>query len=464
VQDGGFLIVAVDAIAREATLFAALWFLVGGIDDLAIDLVYLARCVRMRLSGRRAPVLDSLTSEESEGPLAIFVAAWDESAVIGAMLRAALTRFDHPDYRIYVGTYPNDLATVRAVADVAAQDRRVRLVIGGADGPTTKADCLNAVWRALLRDEAAEGMPTRAVILHDAEDLVHPGELRVFDHYLADHHAVQLPVLPLRHRKSPMVSGHYIDEFTESHGKQIVVRQFLGAALPFAGVGCAIRRDMIGRIAASRGGAPFDATSLTEDYELGLTVAEMGGRSVLARVSECSGGPPVAVRAYFPASFKAAARQKARWMTGIALAGWDRVGWSGGLFEHWMRARDRRAILAIPVLVVAYLALFAWVLSLATHRLGGTAPPAIAPALELLLLVNCVLLAWRVAVRAWFVHRIYGRGEALLSVPRMLVANIVALAAARRATSLYFGMLAGGAPRWDKTRHEFPDDPEGAAA
>ncbi|WBY07058.1 hypothetical protein PIB19_16680 [Sphingomonas sp. 7/4-4] len=43
------LITAIDAIAREATLFAAIWFLVGGLDDLLVDLIYAARRVRLRL-------------------------------------------------------------------------------------------------------------------------------------------------------------------------------------------------------------------------------------------------------------------------------------------------------------------------------------------------------------------------------------------------------------------------------
>ncbi|RYY22005.1 MAG: hypothetical protein EOP62_23800, partial [Sphingomonadales bacterium] len=108
------------------------------------------------------------------GRIAVFIPAWDESAVIGRMLRAALTRFDHQDYILYVGTYPNDPATISAVAEVAATDARVRLVVGSQPGPSTKAGCLNTLWRAMLRDEAAEGTPVTAVALHDAEDVVQP--------------------------------------------------------------------------------------------------------------------------------------------------------------------------------------------------------------------------------------------------------------------------------------------------
>lgn len=452
-QGWGLLIAATDAVAREATLFAALWFLVGGIDDLLVDLIYLAR----RLIGHRA--MPPPDGQVPAGRIAVFVAAWDESTVIGGMLRTALARFDHPDYRLYVGAYPNDPATLDAVRRVTAADSRVRLVVGTDPGPTTKAGCLNTLWHALLRDEAAEGVAVSAIVLHDAEDVVHPLELRVFAQWLQHYAAVQLPVLPLPHPRSRIISGHYLDEFAEAHGRVLVVRQALGAAMPFAGVGCAIRRDIIGRLAAARGGAPFDAGSLTEDYELGLTIAAMGGTTLLARVPERAGGPPVAVRAYFPDTLDAAVRQKARWMAGIALAGWDRTGWGrpGDLGDHWMRMRDRRATLAMPVLAIAYATLVIWGLSLFGHILAGSAAAALHPWVHALLRANLALVLWRLAVRAAFVGRAYGWREALWSAPRVLAGNVVALLAARRAVAIYLRLLRGSAPQWDKTAHQFPE-------
>lgn len=447
------LVALVDAMAREAMLFGAIGFLIGGLDDLLVDLVYL----RARISAwtLRAPVRPLV---QHGGRIAIFVPAWDESAVIAAMLRATLARYDYPDYRIYVGVYPNDPNTIAAVVDVAGQAERVRMVVGTTPGPTTKADCLNHLWRALCRDEVEEDNPFRAVVLHDAEDLVDPLELRVYATWLSDHDAVQIPVLPLADPQSPFVAGHYLDEFAESHAKNLEVRQALGAALPFAGVGCAIDRTMLGRIAAARGGVPFDETSLTEDYELGLTVAAMGGRTRLARMWSDT-GEAVAVRAYFPATLSTAVRQKARWMTGIALAGWDRTGWArgGSWGEHWMRMRDRRATLAIPVLAIAYVALVLSGISLLTHLAIATPVPLPDDLVQLLLLVNGGLLAWRIAMRAGFTGTAYGWRQAALSVPRILVANLISLLAARRALILYWPTLHGRRPRWDKTAHHFPD-------
>ncbi|RZM10739.1 MAG: hypothetical protein EOP67_68025, partial [Sphingomonas sp.] len=255
-------------------LFAAVGFLIGGIDDLAIDLVFLLR--RWTGGGRTRLTLATLPPPATPGRIAVFVPAWDEVAVLGEMLAAALARFHHPDYRLYVGLYPNDAPTI-AAATMAAQDPRVRLVIGPNPGPTTKADCLNVLWAALCRDDAAEGVTTKAIVVHDAEDVVHPAELAVFDTLIERHAVVQLPVLPLVKRGSRLVSGHYADEFAESHTKHIVVRTALGAGMPLAGTGFAIRPAILASLAAERGGTPFDADSLVEDYELGLRIAALGG-------------------------------------------------------------------------------------------------------------------------------------------------------------------------------------------
>lgn len=460
---GGIVLAALDAAARETMLFAAIGFLIGGIDDLAVDLVFLTVWARRRLSpasiGDGDGTLAEYPARTVPRRFAVFVPAWDEAAVIGAMLRTTLARFGAADYRLYVGAYPNDRATIDAVAALAEQDARVRLVIGGVAGPTTKADCLNTLWHALQRD-AADGRRADAIVLHDAEDVVDRHELRIYDALLDRYAVVQLPVLPLIDRRARLVSGHYADEFSEAHTKNLVVRQALGAGLPLAGVGCAIACDALAAVAVARGGDPFDGGSLTEDYELGLMLSQRGATGVVARIREGAGTPLVAVRAYFPATLETAVRQKTRWMIGIALAGWDRLGWGRVRHwsEHWMRMRDRRAPLAMLVLGVAYVALLGWGASNLAHWLAGTPLPHVGPATALLLRVNAAVLLWRIVARVAFTTRDYGWREGLWSLPRMLVGNLIALLAVRRALWRYAAMLRGAQVRWDKTAHVFPDD------
>ena len=450
----------IDAFAREMLLFAGVGLFLGGIDDLLVDLVYIGH--RVRSGGRPRLTLATLPPPLRPGRIAVFVAAWDEMAVIGGMLTTALERYDHDDYRIYVGTYPNDRGTIDAVAAVAELDARIRLVIGPRNGPTTKADCLNALWHALCRDDAREDRRTKAIVLHDAEDVVHAQELRVFDSLIDRYDVVQLPVLPLVHSGARLVSGHYADEFAEAHAKQIVVRTALGAAMPLAGTGCAITPAVLAIVAQARGGDPFDATSLTEDYELGLRLAELGARGLFARVAADDTGTVVAVRAYFPCTLESSARQKTRWMTGIALAGWDRTGWGRprAIADHWMRMRDRRAPLAVVILAVGYLAIPIWALSMLLHAREGAASPyanGAYPIAVWLLIANAVLLAWRLGMRMVFTGRSYGVREAFWALPRFLVGNLVSLIAAPRAVFVYITMLRGAPPVWDKTRHEFPE-------
>jgi adsorption protein B len=68
----------------------------------------------------------------------------------------------------------------------------------------------------MLCDEA-QGDSFAAVVLHDAEDVVVPLELRIFAGLIGAHGAVQIPMLPLRHPSSRFVSGHYCDEFADPH-------------------------------------------------------------------------------------------------------------------------------------------------------------------------------------------------------------------------------------------------------
>lgn len=437
---------AVEFVMREAALFAACGFLLLGVSDLAVDLIWLG----LRLGGRAGGL--AVPPARQPGRLAIFTPAWDEAAVIGAMLAHARTAFAGADHVHYVGCYPNDPATIAAVR--AAAGDRVRLVIGPAPGPTSKADCLNRIWERLLEDEAAEGMRCKAVVLHDAEDVVHSAELALFDSLVEHHDLVQLPVLPLIDARSRFVSGHYVDEFCEAHGKELVVRSAIGASLPSAGVGCAIGREALAAAAETRG-APFDPDSLTEDYELGLRLRALGRRALFARIGGRSGAL-VATREYFPATLDAAVAQKARWMTGIALAGWDRLGWSGGLAECWMRLRDRQSLLAALVLSAGYAALVLWAGLLAADALAVRDLAPFSPALTLLIAINSALLLWRLAMRFGFVARAYGWREGLRALPRAVTGNIIAIMAARRAVARYLRILRTGTATWDKTAHIFP--------
>lgn len=78
-------------IAGELALFAGIGFLVFALNDLAVDLIYFGRRMwRSATIYTRFPraFADNFPAAEQPGFIAIFVPAWDESAVIASMLRA----------------------------------------------------------------------------------------------------------------------------------------------------------------------------------------------------------------------------------------------------------------------------------------------------------------------------------------------------------------------------------------
>jgi bacteriophage N4 adsorption protein B len=446
-----------EMLQHELLLFSAFWLLIGAVDDLCIDLIWIVRRVYRRIVYYRVqPPMraNELPPPTRPGLLAIFIPTWGEATVIGTMLEHCRESWRHTvcDYHIYVGCYPNDEAGVSKVLKAAGQNSHVRLVMVAHNGPTTKADCLNSLWLALIADELSGGYKAKAVILHDAEDAVHTYELDIFDRLIEKSGAVQLPVIPVRTEQSQWISGHYCDEFAEAHGKTMVVREAIGAALPLAGVGCAIDRNLLGRIALNNVGRPFDDGSLTEDYELGLKIGALGERTIMARILD-DNGDLIGTKAHFPDTLDTSVRQKTRWLIGITLAGWDRLGWRGGFAENWMRLHDRRSIFAAVVLVVAYFCIFLTAL-LALLYAGGWYQPSPAPETLITLLgINGLFLLWRWIVRAAFVGSLYGFTEALLSIPRSLIANIIAIMAARRACVAYLRHCFGSPLPWDKTVH-----------
>lgn len=438
---------------RELLLFAGVFFILGALDEFGVDLVWFWLKLTGRARTHRINRAD-MQGQPLSGNAAVLIPAWREAAVIGATVSHALAAWAHPELRLYIGCYPNDPATAEAARRAAGDDPRIRIIVHDLPGPSTKADCLNTVYRALSEEELATGQRFRMIVLHDAEDMVDPAELLVMDRALACAEFVQIPVRPEPQPISPWVAGHYSDEFTEAHAKGMVVRDALGAALPAAGVGCAFDREILARLAAMRSiGVPFSPESLTEDYELGLVIKKLGGRARFLRLRD-EHGQLIATRACFPSRLHQAIRQKTRWIHGIAFQGWDRMGWSARPAELWMRLRDRRGPLSAIVLATAYLMLgFSAILWLA--ELGGLIRPWQRDPVADAMIIFCLgSFIWRAGMRFAFTTREYGPMEGIMAILRIPVGNLITILAARRALLAYLRSLAGKKPGWDKTSHD----------
>jgi adsorption protein B len=470
------------ALLQGALTALALLYLLSGVDDLFIDAVYWLRALR-RATWRRHRIRqlapDALAARP-EQLIAIMIPAWDEAAVLESMLARLTQTVDYQRYRVYVGVYPNDAATRLAVGRAAAADSRIRTVVLDHDGPTVKADCLNGIWRAIARDEAAQGEPFGIYVMQDCEDVIDPLAWRLFNWLIPRKDMVQLPVLSLPRRWWQFTGAHYLDEFAQQHLKDLVVREVLGRGLPAAGVGVAFSRRALQALAQTDpDGVPFRTDSLTEDYDLGLRLRGLGYQQIFARFwvtrthvaldPQTGAVRPerrrelVCVREYFPSTLRAAVRQKARWVVGIALQGWRTWGWRGDWTGRYLLMRDRKVLLMSLAGIAAYLVFFLiaahWAWNwLETGRLDGPALRDPGSWLPALLIANLVLLGLRALQRALCTGLLYGPLEALLSLPRMVWASVINILATLRALRLWLGHLATGQPiGWDKTVHQFPD-------
>lgn len=448
------ILTGLQLVEHELLLFAAFWFIISALDEISIDLSW----IWLRVSGRVRSL--RLKKDEEVRPLkgktAVFVPAWQEAKVIGQMIGHMLRAWPQKELTLYVGCYRNDPETISAAMAAAASDGRLRVVIHDRDGPTTKADCLNRLYAALRADELRRRRQFATIILHDAEDMVHPAALSIIDDAMVDGDFVQLPVRPEPHGASRWIAGHYSDEFAEAHAKTLVVRDAVGAAIPAAGVGCGFSRRALERLCEQRqaddGEGPFAAECLTEDYELGLMVSRGRKNSSFIRARDHL-GQLVATRAFFPSTLDAAVRQKSRWMHGIALQGWDRLGWSGRSIDLWMALRDRRGPLTAVVLTAAY-ALLVIEAVLGVARLAGWQNAvALSPILRFMLIVSFASFAWRALWRSYFTSREYGLVEGIRAIVRIPLANIISIMAGWRALAAYIGTLRGASVSWDKTQH-----------
>lgn len=454
------VLVALSVLERELLAFAAFWFVIGLIDEVGLDLAWLWLRLGGRIGTRRLPA--GYGAAPLRGRAAVLIPAFREAAVIGDTIAHALNAWPQSDLRIYVGCYANDAATLDAAMVRSASDSRLRLVVHGVAGPTTKADCLNRLYAALCADEARSGIPFRSVILHDAEDLVHPAALQAIDEALDRADFVQVPVRPLIPTRSRWIAAHYADEFAESHAKALVVRSALGAALPAAGVGCGFARGALAMLARHRLDAtdrgqvvsgPFATECLTEDYELGLILSHDSRGSAFLRLRDAQ-GDLVATGSYFPVTIDQAVRQKTRWIHGIALQSWERLGWPRRPLEWWMLLRDRRGPLTALALFAAYAVLLINAVLLAAQGLSGRSyEQALSPAMRTMLLISLVALLWRAAMRFGFTAREYGLEEGVRALLRIPLSNIIAIMAARRALAAYVRSLQSGKVVWDKTEH-----------
>jgi bacteriophage N4 adsorption protein B len=431
----------------------ALWILISGLDDLFITVVFFA----MRRGRFRWPAPEVLDACP-ERRIAILVPLWHEQGVIGQMLDRNLAALRYQNYDVFVGVYPNDEPTMRAVAEAEARHPRVHMAVGPRPGPTSKGDNLNSAYAFLKEFEETHDCRFDIIMTHDAEDLMHPDSLRLINWLSRDYAMVQVPVLALPTGIREFTHGLYCDEFGEYQQKDIPVRQHLGGFLPSNGVGAGFERGALEHLASTRDGRIFDPQCLTEDYENGFGLHALGYPQIFVSLRFAADGP-VATREYFPRRWSAAVRQRSRWVAGIALQGWERHGWRASWKQRYWFWRDRKGLVGSLLSPLANLMLVygvaGWMASgrnFAAWHLGRAMPPWLSVCCSVTLGISVIQLA----VRIWLSSRIYGWLFAAAAPLRLPWGNLVNFAATARAVRQFLrARRERRSLDWVKTDHVY---------
>lgn len=451
-------------VLSVAAVGIAVGFLIFRIEAAVLDGSYWLGALRKRLRNKTKypPLTIEKLKAKKQQRIAVFVPCWHESEVVDSMVETALSLLKYDNYEIFVGCYPNDPPTLAKVREIERDNARVHAVVNDRPGPTTKAQNLNCVYRAMKRIEGADEF--RIIVLHDVEDVIHPLSFAIYNWLLPAKDMIQVPVLPLERPWYKFVAWTYADEFCEHHLKDMVVREAIGAFVPSAGVGTAFSRDALRALEST--GEVFAEKSLTEDYQLGLRLHTLKRSTVFVQqrlgVTTLRHGAVetfVATRAYFPDTVKTAVKQKSRWIAGICLQAWQAMGWQGNLATRYALLRDRRTVLANLLVFLGYATLaltgvmYAWRFFdplVFVPSIGDSV--LIWDLLDVVLFLTLAQLFQTALLIAWA----YGPVPGLLSMLRPPVAALINGLATIRALWMFAKSLAGTEMKWSKTAHTFP--------
>lgn len=454
-------------------ILLCLFFLVGSLDDLLLDIIHTI----FRLKPRKVTTKEFLNwKKKEESPIAVMIPAWQEYDVLEAMVETNLRRIQYQNFHWFIGVYPNDEKTLKIAQEMERKyPEKITVVVNTLPGPTSKAQMLNRILNVMTeginRAKANGETPwiPRFVAIHDAEDVIHPYSFTAINAQDDDLDFIQVPIFSLPVPTSSWVAGTYLDEFADIHLREIPVRQKLRMPIPSAGVGTFFSYrilDIMGR----RFGEWFDEGNLTEDYEISMRIARLGGKQTFMLLRDPM-GEVIATREYFPSDFGRSVRQKTRWTTGIALQTMLKWGTYASPLKYpsWKTLmarygvwRDRKALWANPLVFIAWTALIV-LFALSLNDPDWMSEFKSKNILTTLMSLNLILFLIRLIQRARFTTQIYGIQHGLLVFFRLILGSVINALAALKAIKQFTEAKANNQENkieWDKTAHFFPTEEE----
>lgn len=382
------------------------------------------------------------------------VANWHEEDVLEQMVEGNNKGIQYGSHHFFLGVYPNDLITRKIATDLSTRFENVHVIVNSKSGPTSKGQMINEIIVGIKAVEEQKELHFDLFIIHDSEDIIHPLSMKLFNMESQNLDFMQIPIFSLNRERFQLVAGTYMDEFSETHTKELMVRNAYGASIPSAGVGTCVSRKLVDFIIEQNAGSFLHPDSLTEDYILGLQSHYGGYRCgfVCSQVTDgVFKGDFIATREYFPSGFIQSVKQKTRWTIGIVFQGYKKIGWHSSLLENYFLVRDRRGPLNSIISVSAAVA-FIFIL---------IDPSVMSELLQTnfiyLFYFNSVGLLIRCIQRIRFVGFVYGSYPVLFILIRWPISILINALASLRALYQYsMSQLGIKKLTWSKTQHSLP--------
>ncbi|HEV7277071.1 MAG TPA: glycosyltransferase [Devosiaceae bacterium] len=232
---------------------------------------------------------------DSELPLyTVLIPLCNEAAMVPQLGRA-MAAIDYPPEKLEVLFVVEDRSAETVIAvERLRGDLQYGLVVVPDARPRTKPKALNFAL-PLVRGEH--------VVVYDAEDIPHPGQLRLAASVFAEHPDVEClqAELVVENGSENWLTALFAGEYAGLFGLLLPLLADLGLPMPLGGTSNHFRTDRLLQL----GG--WDSFNVTEDADLGVRLARLR-RRCLTIDSETAEEAPLTIRAW--------TAQRTRWMKG----------------------------------------------------------------------------------------------------------------------------------------------------
>lgn len=340
------------------------WLLLGAGLWMLIPIVYLCMLSISAIlyTGRQRAIARATAEVASYANFAILIPAHNEEVILRTLLDS-LSQLDYPEDR-YTVCVIADNCTDRT-AELARATSRVKVYERFDAEKRGKGYALNWMWQTLEEQQ----LIFDAYVILDADSVVVPTFLRSMNRELArGARAMQACNTVLNTSDSPSTALRWLALTLMNHVRPLG-RNGLSASSTLTGNGMCLSRALLVQY-------PWQAYTLSEDYQYYLTLVEHGERVRYV--------PDAVVRSEMPTTFAQMRTQDIRWESSDG----SQKGWlvAFKLLRAGFKGRDFARIEAVAELLTPPLSfIVGWSLLVTLASLLLWSPPA--------LLIGCILLS-----------------------------------------------------------------------